>query len=54
MFVSVQRPAVLFEVVLLAEPAVPFEAVLKRQAPFWPLCRGQLRLAGPEVEHACL
>ena len=35
MFVSVQRPAVLFEVVLLAEPAVPFEAVLKRQAPFW-------------------
>ena len=35
MFVSVQRPAVLFEVVLLAEPAVPFEAVLQRQAPFW-------------------
>ena len=35
MFVSALQPAVLFEVVLLAEPAVPFEAVLKRQAPFW-------------------
>ena len=37
MFVSVQRPAVLFEVVLLAEPAVPFEAALQRQVPFWQL-----------------
>ena len=35
MFVSVLRPAVLFEMALLAEPAVPFEAALKRQAPFW-------------------
>ena len=35
MFVSALQPAALFEVVLLAEPAVPFEAVLKRQAPFW-------------------
>ena len=35
MFVSALQPAALFEVVLLAEPAVPFEAALKRQVPFW-------------------
>ena len=35
MFVSALQPAALFEVVLQAEPAVPFEAALKRQAPFW-------------------
>ena len=35
MFVLVLQPAALCEVVLQAEPAVPFEAVLKRQAPFW-------------------
>ena len=35
MFVSVLQSAVLFEVVLQAESAVPFEAALKRQAPFW-------------------
>ena len=35
MFVSALQPAALFEVVLQAEPAVPFEAALQRQAPFW-------------------
>ena len=35
MFVLVLQPAALFGVVLQAEPAVPFEAALKRQAPFW-------------------
>ena len=35
MFVSVLKSAVLFEVVLQAESAVPFEAALQRQAPFW-------------------
>ena len=35
MFVLVLQPAALFEVVLQAEPVVPFEAALKRQAPFW-------------------
>ena len=35
MFVSALQSAVLFEVVLQAESAVPFEAALKRQAPFW-------------------
>jgi hypothetical protein len=35
MFVSALQPAALFEVVLQAEPAVPFEAALQRQVPFW-------------------
>ena len=35
MFGSALQSAALFEVVLLAEPAVPFEAALKRQVPFW-------------------
>ena len=35
MFVLVLQPAALFEVVLQAEPAVPFEAALQRQVPFW-------------------
>ena len=35
MFVSALQLAALFEVVLQAEPAVPFEAALQRQVPFW-------------------
>ena len=35
MFVSALQPAALFEVVLQAEQAVPFEAALQRQVPFW-------------------
>lgn len=35
MFVLVLQPAALFEVVLQAEPVVPFEAALQRQVPFW-------------------
>ena len=35
MFVSALQPAALFEVVLQAESAVPFDAALQRQVPFW-------------------
>ena len=35
MFVSALQPAPLFEVVLQAESAVPFEAALQRQVSFW-------------------
>lgn len=37
MFVLALQPAALFEVVLQAEPVVPFEAALQRQVPFWQL-----------------
>ena len=35
MFGSALQSAALFEVVLQAESAVPFDAALQRQVPFW-------------------